>query len=114
MGWGRNDHGQVGGKEEAPRPKRLELPEALKKEGGVKQLTVGAEHNVALSAKGNLWCWGWNEHGQLGVGDIEDRFDPSPIHSVPQVEEGSIHSLVSGYGFSLLLLFPPLPATNDS
>ena len=134
VGWGRNDHGQVGtsegeeeeggeggetrGKDKMTLPRLISLPDQLKREGGVKEIRVGAEHNVALSFHGRVWSWGWNEHGQLGLGDTDDRFQPSLVMSVPRVEQDSSHLLVSGYGFSLLLIAldhsHPLIDTNPS
>jgi alpha-tubulin suppressor-like RCC1 family protein len=30
---------------------------------------VGSFHSCALSVEGNVYCWGWNGDGQLGVGE---------------------------------------------
>ena len=35
---------------------------------GVTKLTAGDSHSVALSSDGELWCWGDNREGQLGIG----------------------------------------------
>lgn len=36
-------------------------------------------HIVAMDTKSNLWAWGSNEQGQLGVGDNEPRLTPTPL-----------------------------------
>jgi alpha-tubulin suppressor-like RCC1 family protein len=41
----------------------------------VKQITAGSDHTCALSEEGKVICWGKNEFGQLGYGDITDRGD---------------------------------------
>jgi len=41
------------------------------------QLT--SSHIVAMDSKSNLWVWGSNEQGQLGVGDNEPRLTPTPL-----------------------------------
>ena len=39
---------------------------------------------------GNLWCFGQNNYGQLGFGDIVDKFDPEKVNSVKNVHQISI------------------------
>lgn len=39
----------------------------------------GWRHTVAADDKGNLYAWGWNKFGQLGLGDLDDRNAPTPI-----------------------------------
>ncbi|KAL1507705.1 hypothetical protein AB1Y20_007318 [Prymnesium parvum] len=33
------------------------------------RVSCGGAHAMALTREGKLFAWGWNEHGQLGVGD---------------------------------------------
>ncbi|PKN46321.1 MAG: hypothetical protein CVU59_06445, partial [Deltaproteobacteria bacterium HGW-Deltaproteobacteria-17] len=35
---------------------------------GVRQLVAGEMHTCALLTDDTLWCWGWNQYGQLGDG----------------------------------------------
>ncbi len=37
------------------------------------QVAVGEHHSCALTGKGELYCWGGNEEGQLGDGTTQDR-----------------------------------------
>ena len=39
----------------------------------VKRLVTGTEHVLAEAADGRLYAGGWNEHGNLGLGDEVDR-----------------------------------------
>ena len=32
------------------------------------QLASGGWHNLALTESGDVYSWGWNESGQLGLG----------------------------------------------
>jgi alpha-tubulin suppressor-like RCC1 family protein len=40
---------------------------------------VSATHVVALDTESNLWVWGGNTAGQLGMGDYEPRLSPAPL-----------------------------------
>ena len=37
------------------------------------QVACGSEHSMALTTEGDLYSWGLNFKGQLGVGDFENR-----------------------------------------
>jgi hypothetical protein len=43
--------------------------------GGV----TGAAFYCGLDAEGAAWCWGSNDHGQLGDGTLRDSDDPVPV-----------------------------------
>ena len=46
------------------------------------QLAAGSEHLLALISDANgseVWAWGWNEHGSLGLSDTDDVWTPTPI-----------------------------------
>lgn len=40
-------------------------------------MSCGAEHSFALSTTGELYSWGLNFKGQLGLGDFENRCRPT-------------------------------------
>ena len=51
----------------------------------------GDAHSCAASTS-KVWCWGWNEWGQLGAGDTDPKQQPTEVvHSF-----GTITSLGSG------------------
>jgi alpha-tubulin suppressor-like RCC1 family protein len=33
----------------------------------------------ATKTDGTLWCWGWNDYGQLGDGTTTNRPVPTPV-----------------------------------
>ena len=45
------------------------------------QVTCGSEHSFALTTGGELYSWGLNFKGQLGVGDFENRAEPVHVDS---------------------------------
>ena len=38
-----------------------------------------AESFVAITPPGEIYTWGWNEHGNLGLGDTKDRSEPTLV-----------------------------------
>ncbi|GAA5923058.1 RCC1 domain-containing protein [Sporobolomyces koalae] len=54
------------------------------------RLVCGSEHVIALvepePSKQELYAWGWNEHGNLGLGDgdVQDRREPVRVFQVMQ------------------------------
>jgi alpha-tubulin suppressor-like RCC1 family protein/serine/threonine protein kinase len=79
--WGSNHYGQLGTDAGAgshkPNPKPVEvrgLPD-------VTEIAAGDEHTCALARNGSVWCWGHNDHGQLGNGTnlATDRATTRPV-----------------------------------
>ena len=42
----------------------------------VEEVACGYAHTVARTASGNVWVWGLNVKGQLGLGDTTSRYTP--------------------------------------
>ena len=60
------------------------------------QVSAGYTFGVALKTNGTLWSWGWNQLGQLGVGDITIRSSPVQIGAASywtQISCGYAHVL---------------------
>ncbi len=79
--WGRNDHGQLGTGD----LERRSVPVRVRTPGGDGwlALALGRDHTCAVRADETLWCWGWNEDGQLGRGFMtpaSEGGEPSPAH----------------------------------
>ncbi|KAF9267761.1 RCC1/BLIP-II [Marasmius fiardii PR-910] len=61
----------------------VELPPSIRQLGG---MACGSEHVLVLfdsegSCNREVWGWGWNEHGNLGIGSTEDI--PIPVKIWP-------------------------------
>ena len=69
----------------------------------VSAVSCGARHTACVTACGDLVAWGWNAHGQLGVGDRETRAAPTRVAAPARAEKaravacGRWHTVVS-YG----------------
>ena len=72
----------------------------------IKQIAIGWDFALALSASGAVFSWGNGSQGQLGNGQTENSFRPVRV-SLP---EGSSSSPKTVRQSS----YPPLPSTNPS
>ena len=74
--WGANLNGQLG---DPARPQTSSLPPKLVPNlTGVTQLVSGLQHSCALVGSA-LYCWGRNASGELGLGDVIDRHEPTQV-----------------------------------
>lgn len=63
-----------------PGPKRVYLPNGTIYQGReIDQVACGSEHVVVRLDDDTVLAGGWNEHGNLGVGDQEDRAGLVPV-----------------------------------
>lgn len=73
--WGSNLYGQLGPNAEAgvkPSP-----PVIVPLDEPAQKIFAGREHSCAIGESGRVYCWGRNEHGQLGNGESGSS-EPSP------------------------------------
>jgi alpha-tubulin suppressor-like RCC1 family protein len=84
---------------ETNEPHRLPI-DFLEEGDMIVSIAVGPDHNVALSQKKQLYSWGLNVFGQLGLGDQRDRVEPTKIpiriESVKQMRMSSNFPSVPG------------------
>jgi alpha-tubulin suppressor-like RCC1 family protein len=70
------------------------------------EITAGTDHTCARQFGGDVYCWGWNQHSQIGIGE-SDPFGwpqrascsgfycviaPTFVLNARQVEAGALHS----------------------
>jgi alpha-tubulin suppressor-like RCC1 family protein len=90
--WGANGAGQLGATTTqyscpvrgagtqpcAPYPVHVGFP-LPSSELQVTAVAAGGAHTCALTADGTAYCWGANDHGQLGIGTAGDRGAPTLV-----------------------------------
>jgi len=94
--FGSNSFGQLGIGISPRATDKPILVESLR-EIPIQRIACGGDHTLALSSDRRLFAWGWNELGQLGSGDYENRYVPIEIQfpiygdelSQPSVENES-------------------------
>jgi hypothetical protein len=104
--WGDNSNGELGLGGTNPeyetwrwQPKELGFD-------NVKLIAAGARHTCMISSTNVVWCWGLNDHGQVGDGTTETRYFPTAVvvgnpvgdtgnwRALPGLSAGSYHSCV--------------------
>uniref|UniRef100_A0A7N9DAD0 HECT and RLD domain containing E3 ubiquitin protein ligase 5 n=1 Tax=Macaca fascicularis TaxID=9541 RepID=A0A7N9DAD0_MACFA len=97
--WGQNLHGQLGVGRKFPSTTTPQIVEHL---AGVPlaQISAGEAHSMALSMSGNIYSWGKNEFGQLGLGHTESKDSPSLIEAL---DNQKVEVLACGGSHSALL-----------
>lgn len=66
------------------------------------QLTAGLHHSMALTDTSQLWVWGDNSEGQLGVPTSDPCLTPIQMQTLPA--EGQIQYVVAGGDHSIAAL----------
>ncbi len=100
--WGRNSEGQVGAGFTAP---NYDYPQPVTNvpTGGFSQLAPGGGHTCARSSAGEVFCWGADDRGQLGLGQPDTNFNNKPIRvpslsGIASVATGRYHSCALASG----------------
>ncbi|XVE96925.1 hypothetical protein REPUB_Repub02eG0266000 [Reevesia pubescens] len=77
--FGGNQFGQLGtGAEQVETsPKQLDAASLEGKHANM--VSCGARHSAILTDDGQVFSWGWNKYGQLGLGDTIDRNIPAQV-----------------------------------
>lgn len=92
--WGENWHGQLGIGSRDPQavahsvPAQIEFPDGIR----VAQISGGWGHAAAIDTNGDIWTWGMNRSGQLGLGDLVDKHVPVKV----EVEGKKFVSVAAG------------------
>jgi len=75
--WGNNFEGQLGigshTNQDRPQPVTTPAP------GDWASITAGEFQTCGIRPGGTLWCWGQNDHGQLGIGSDTDQDQPVQV-----------------------------------
>ncbi|CAI2170616.1 3048_t:CDS:1 [Funneliformis geosporum] len=108
---GRNDHGQCGKNNPKNENERTDLnywmdnpvplyylPQhlILDDKFEIEECVCGSEHSLIVSKLGECLSWGWNEHGNCGVGDNENRWQPVKV----KINNATVNKVGGGCGNS--------------
>ena len=91
--WGANSNGQLGlGNTDTP----LTTPTRVGTASNWAFVTAGNAQSLAITTNGELWAWGNNGNGQLGLGDTTQRTTPTRVGTATnwaKVSAGQDHTL---------------------
>ena len=96
VGWGRDTYGQVGDGSILDIHHAVPVVDAFGAPvTGVRAISAGESHSLALTTAGAVLAWGHNNAGQLGDGSVTDRSVPAAIGltGITGISAGSEHSL---------------------
>ena len=89
LAWGLNQDGELGDGTNTDSSTPVEVRDPNDPFGylsGVKVLTAGSSHSLALKDDGTIWAWGNNESGQLGDGTNANSTQPVKVAKLSGVE----------------------------
>ncbi|XP_018619035.1 probable E3 ubiquitin-protein ligase HERC1 isoform X2 [Scleropages formosus] len=72
----------------------------------IEDIAVGAEHTLALSSTGDVYSWGSNSEGQLGLGHTNHVREPTLVTSL---QGKNIHQISAGRCHSAAWTAPSVP-----
>ncbi len=104
--FGANEEGQLGNAVNNskfvpnPTPTLVPIPAAS---GGVVQVAAGYNHSLALTSSGQLYAFGNNVAGELGIGSAGEGPNPTPALVTVPGASGPIVQVAAGTGYSLAI-----------
>ncbi|XP_065840918.1 uncharacterized protein [Oscarella lobularis] len=96
--WGSGQYGQLGLADTRTRTRPVLIPELSDKY--CIAVACGQYHSMALTGDCRTWSWGWNVHGQLGLGHIEDVLIPTRVKSLDSYD---VLKIAVGYSHTVVL-----------
>ena len=63
-------------------------------------VSCGYEHGLATSLEGDLFAWGWNEHGNCGLGHVDNVHQPTKV----DLDNRKIYRCFAGSGHSFAIV----------
>jgi alpha-tubulin suppressor-like RCC1 family protein len=101
FGWGSNSFSQLG----TPAGGALSIATPIPlPAGGIDAIAAGAAHGIAHSQDGNVYGWGYNGRGQLGIGSSGIAQLPIAMNPGPD-GMNNISDLAAGPNFSVMVRF---------
>ena len=94
--WGNNSSGFLGIKK--TKHLKIDSPQPLQMNGIIiKSIACGQDHSLLLSSDGDIYAFGSNKFGQLGLNDTNNRLIPTQIPNI------KAKSVICGYCHTIII-----------
>lgn len=96
--WGDNDRGQLGrgpASAGSPIPARVLDEAGLQPLANIRAVAAGYHHALALSTEGEVWAWGYNGFGELGIGSASETPSTLPVQVKGNADIGFLTGVVA-------------------
>ncbi len=95
--WGKNTNGELGDNTWIS----SSLPVPIYKSGSlfdktILDITAGHSHTCVIASDNNGYCWGLNNHGQIGVGDLVSYKEPKAVFIGGELSGKTLKSIKAG------------------
>ncbi|NLV95017.1 MAG: hypothetical protein GX031_10815, partial [Candidatus Riflebacteria bacterium] len=77
--WGTNDYGQLGLGNNKTAKNMTQVPNFPPNNEKLRSVSAGAAHALALTERGEVYAWGLNSSGQLGLGHTTNINTPTLV-----------------------------------
>jgi hypothetical protein len=117
--FGLNNFGQLGNVTNTGTPNPNPTPTLVSLPGAsdpVVQIAAGNRHSLALTSSGQLYAFGWNHYGQLGIATNAETETPNPTPTLVSLPAGTtIETMARGPAAQhTLVVIADLAVTNES
>ena len=92
--WGRNNNGQLGNGAVTSSTVNTRIPVKISNVMNWRDVRCGSNFSMATNESGELFSWGQNNHGQLGLGNQVQQMVPTKVNlsSVKSTSAGFFHA----------------------
>lgn len=102
--WGTSASGAIGQSTSLITAVQMPIIDKSSKFQYIKQISAGTDHSMALTDGGNVYCWGGNQNGQLGVGTPNNVANPVPqVVNISGTPLANIKEIAGGRSMSYFL-----------